>query len=43
MTLYKMSEYFPRPRKLRADVKAELNLSNYAIKADLKTQQVLFL
>ena len=36
-----MSEYFPKPRTLRGNVKVELNLSNYAIKADLKMQQVL--
>ena len=32
-----MSEYFPRPKSLRANVKAELYLSNCATKADLKT------
>ena len=31
-----MSEYFRRPKYLRAKVKVELNLSNYATKADLK-------
>ena len=31
-----MSEYFPKSKSLGANVKAELDLSNYAIKADLK-------
>ena len=31
-----MSEYFPKPKSLRANVKVELDLSNYATKADLK-------
>ena len=31
-----MSEYFPKPKLLGANVKAELDLSNYAQKADLK-------
>ena len=31
-----MSEYFPKPKSLRANVKGELDLSNYATKADLK-------
>ena len=31
-----MSEYFPKPKSLRASVKVELDLSNYATKADLK-------
>ena len=31
-----MSEYFPEPKSLGGKVKVELNLSNYAIKADLK-------
>ena len=31
-----MSEYFPEPKSSRANVKAELDLSNYATKADLK-------
>ena len=31
-----MSEYFPKPKSLRANVKVELNLSNYATKLDLK-------
>ena len=31
-----MSEYFPKPKSLGANVKVELNLSNYATKADLK-------
>ena len=30
-----MSEYFPKPKLLRANVKTELDLSNYATK-DLK-------
>ena len=31
-----MNEYFPKPKSLEANVKVELDLSNYAIKADLK-------
>ena len=31
-----MSEYFPEPKSLGGRVKVELNLSNYATKADLK-------
>ena len=31
-----MSEYFPKPNSVEANVKVELDLSNYATKADLK-------
>ena len=31
-----MSKYFPKPRPLGENVKFELDLSNYATKADLK-------
>ena len=31
-----MSEYFPKPKSLGANVKVELNLSNYATETDLK-------
>ena len=31
-----MSEYSPKPNPLGASVKAELDLSNYATKTDLK-------
>ena len=31
-----MSEYFPEPKSLGANVKVELDLSNYATKTDLK-------
>ena len=31
-----MNEYFPKPKSLGANVKVELGLSNYAIKADFK-------
>ena len=31
-----MSEYFLKPKSLGANVKVELDLSNYATKADLK-------
>ena len=31
-----MSEYFPEPKSLGGRVKVALDLSNYAIKADLK-------
>ena len=36
-----MSEYFPKSKSLGENVKVELDLSNYATKADLKMQQVL--
>ena len=36
-----MSEYFPEPKCSRGRVKVELDLSNYATKADSKMQQVL--
>ena len=32
-----MSEHFPKPKFL-ANVKVELNLSNYAVNADLKNE-----
>ena len=32
-----MSEYFPEPKSLGGRVKVELDLSNYATKADLRT------
>ena len=31
-----INEYFPKPKFLGANVKVELDLSNYATKADLK-------
>ena len=31
-----MSEYFPKPKPFRGNVKVELDLSNYATRADLK-------
>ena len=31
-----MSGYFPKPKSLGANVKVELDLSNYAAKTDLK-------
>ena len=31
-----MSEYFPEPKSFEGKVKVELNLSNYATKADSK-------
>ena len=31
-----INEYFPKPKSLGANVKVELDLSNYATKADLK-------
>ena len=31
-----MSEYFPKPNSCGANVKVELDLSNYATKTDLK-------
>ena len=37
MTLYKMSQYFPKPCKsFGGDFKVELDLSSYAREADLK-------
>ena len=33
-----MSEYFPKSKSFRANVKVELDLSNYATKADLKNR-----
>ena len=36
-----MSEYFPKPRPLEGNVKVELDLSNYAIKTDLKIAAVV--
>ena len=35
-----MSEYISKPRPLDGNVKVELDLCNYATKADLTTQQV---
>ena len=31
-----MSECFPKPKSIRENVKVEVDLSNYATKADLK-------
>ena len=31
-----MSEYFPKSKSFRANVKVELDLSNYATKTDFK-------
>ena len=36
-----MSEYFPKPSFLGTNVKVELDFFNYAIKTDLKMQQLL--
>ena len=33
-----MREYFPKPNSLGANVKVELDLSNYATKSDLKNE-----
>ena len=33
-----MSEYFPKPKSLGANVKIELDFSNYKIKADFKNE-----
>ena len=35
-----MSEYFPKPKSLEANVKVELDLFNYATKADIKSATV---
>ena len=37
------SQYFPKPNSLGANVKVELDLSNYATKTDLKMQQELII
>ena len=36
-----MSEYFPKPSSSGANVKVELDLSNYATKIDLKNTTVV--
>ena len=36
-----MSEDFPKPKSVGANVKLELDLSNYATKPDLKMQQAI--
>ena len=36
-----MTKYFPKPKLLVRNMKVELDLSNYATKEDLKTQQML--
>ena len=36
-----MTQYFPKPKPLRGNLKVELDFSNYVTKADLKIQQVL--
>ena len=33
-----MSQYFPKPKSLGTNVKVELDLSNYATKADFKNE-----
>ena len=37
-----MSEYFSKPKSLEENVKFELDLSNYATKADLATSNRCF-
>ena len=37
-----MNEYFPEPKSLGGRVKVELDLSNYATKADLKNATGFF-
>ena len=39
-TYYKMGEYFPKPKSLGANVKVELDLSNYATKANLENVNI---
>ena len=36
-----MNEYFPKPKSLGANVKVELDLSNYTTKRDLKNAAVV--
>ena len=38
-----MSENFPKPKPKGANVKAELDLSNYVTKADLKNTTVVYI
>ena len=38
-----MSEYFPKLKSLGANVKVELDLSNYATKADFKKMQQMLI
>ena len=41
-TLYKMSQYFPEPYKsFGGNINVKVDLSNYAVKTDLKMQQEL--
>ena len=41
-TLYKMSQYFPKPYEpFGGDINAKVDLSNYATKTDLKKLQEL--
>ena len=40
--IVQMREYFPKSNFLGAYVKAKLDLSNYAIKADLKNATVVY-
>ena len=35
-----MNRYFPKPKSLGANVKVELDLSNYATKPDLKNATI---
>ena len=37
-----MSEFFPKPNSLKANVKVKLDLSTYAIKTDLKNFDTRF-
>ena len=39
--IIKMSEYFSEPKFFEERVKVEVDVSNYATKADLKMQKVL--
>ena len=41
-TLYKMSQHFPKPQEsFGGDINVKIDLSNYATKTDLKSQQEL--
>ena len=43
-TLYTLSQYFPKPyRSFGGNINVKVDLSNYAIKTDLKMQQELIL
>ena len=40
--IVQLSEYFPKPKSLGANIKVGLDLSNYATKADLTSWYIIF-